>query len=256
MAKLIFPLQFIKMSEDEAIQCERIVENTSGYIAKRLNKRVSLPISIYMARLKIHPNVITFVNLLLGLWAAYLATKGTYGYLAAAGLLFQFVSIADGIDGEVAKINKKSSAFGAWFDTFGDNLSLFAFLFGVGFGIYQQQQSPWIIFALLVAILGVSTMVVIMLVYLIRNGSAGSLVYYEKEVVLKYFSKNSFAYKILFAVRTVVKKDVFALAFCLLTLVHLASWIIYFTSLFSMVAAIFLLFITLQPKRDKQESLA
>ena len=43
-----------------------IIENTGGYIAQKVNKRISLPISIRLAKTRIHPNYLTVFNMIIG----------------------------------------------------------------------------------------------------------------------------------------------------------------------------------------------
>lgn len=108
-------------------------KETDGWISKKINAIISLPISRFLSRYSLHPNWITLFNVpiaFLGPWFCI-----GQGYLSAvlAGLFFQLGSILDGCDGEIARVKLQTSKFGGWFDTAVDNFSYLLFFFSVGY---------------------------------------------------------------------------------------------------------------------------
>ncbi len=249
-----FPLNLIKLKENEKLQCAKIISGTSGVIAKHLNKRISLPISIYLHRWRITPNQITLVNLLLGLLAGLVAASGgSYWNVCIAGLLFQLVSILDGCDGEVAKLGNKSTRFGAWFDTFGDNLSFVMFITGVAYGLFQKTQAVWIVTLAKLSLVSFAILLSIMINYLVKQkNSKASLVTYEKEVVSSKKLKNPIVAKLLYYGKFLVKKDFFAFLFFVLGVAGFAEAIVVFAAVGTSAVAIVLSFITLKNLKGKK----
>lgn len=68
---------------------------------------------------KLSPNAVTLFGLLMHLPIAWLISEGYFGY--AAGLLVIF-SLFDAIDGELARLQKKSSATGMFVDSVADRM--------------------------------------------------------------------------------------------------------------------------------------
>lgn len=246
MRPLSFPINLISLTPSERACCEKILANTGGLVARHFNKRISLPISVFLARSGVTPNQITFFNLILGIFSGLLGSLGGYSHLLEAAFLFQIVSILDGCDGEVAKLNQKTTSFGAWFDTVGDNLAFVLFITGITLGLYRETQSVWIVYLAKLSLISFAILLCIMISYLIRNkNSTASLVTYDKEVVMvsakkqKLWISRSINYG-----KLLVKKDFFTLLFLLMALLGYAQGIVIFAALGTTAVAIFLMVIT------------
>lgn len=113
-----------------------LTDSSAGWVARKLNKPISLTLSSRLAATPLRPNHLTFVNLLVGAASALVVAQPGYGHLVLGAALFQLASILDGVDGELAKFRLESSRLGAWLDTFVDNTSLFAFLGGCSVHLY------------------------------------------------------------------------------------------------------------------------
>jgi len=256
MSQLPFPLKLLRLTASEQASSQKILQGTEAWIARNINKRVSLPISIFLARLGIAPNQITFFNLLLGIVSGVIAAFGGYGNLLIAGLLFQLVSILDGCDGEVAKLNQKSTKFGAWFDTVADNLSFVVFITGVTFGLYQDTHAAWILDLARIALLSFAVLLSIMISYLIQaKNSSASLVTYEKEVVSAQAKKQSpLVAKAIHYGKFLVKKDFFAFLFFFLAIVNMPEGIVFFAALGTTAVAIVLSALAFKNRRVRKAS--
>jgi len=250
-----FPLFLLKLSAKEAACCEQILSGTGGgWIARHINKRISMPASIYLARWGVTPNHITLVNLILGILAGVVASFGGYANLLAGGLLFQAVSIIDGCDGEVAKLNDRATRFGAWFDTVGDNLSFVIFIVGVTLGLYRETQALWIVYAAELTLVSFVLLLSIMISYLVQKKSdKASLVTYEQEVWGKTLDeeKNLWGAFLRYG-RFLVKKDFFAFLFFALAVVNLPQAIVFFSALGSTAVALILSGMVIQKWRLKR----
>jgi CDP-diacylglycerol--glycerol-3-phosphate 3-phosphatidyltransferase len=76
------------------------------------------------------PNVITFIGLLIVIFASYLILKGNF---REGGLVLIVGSILDAVDGQIARIKGKTSKFGAFFDSTLDRYAEFFIFFAIAF---------------------------------------------------------------------------------------------------------------------------
>lgn len=81
-----------------------------------------------LALARIHPNVLTFIGLLINIAAAILFGHGAF---LAAGLVIIAAGIFDMVDGRVARVTNTVSHFGAFFDSVVDRYSDLALYFGL-----------------------------------------------------------------------------------------------------------------------------
>ena len=85
-----------------------------GFISKHINRKLSEPIARMLARTRLTPNQAT--------WGAFGIAALSFasfvmGYNILGGILAQLSSIADGIDGSLARLKGMSSAFGSFLDS-------------------------------------------------------------------------------------------------------------------------------------------
>jgi CDP-diacylglycerol--glycerol-3-phosphate 3-phosphatidyltransferase len=81
-----------------------------------------------LALSRIHPNVLTFLGLVINIWAAALLAKGQF---RAAGLVIIGAGLFDMVDGRVARETNRVTRFGAFFDSVLDRYSDLALLIGL-----------------------------------------------------------------------------------------------------------------------------
>jgi phosphatidylglycerophosphate synthase len=78
---------------------------------------------------------VTIVAILLGLAAAFVASRGGYAMIALAGVMFELNSILDSVDGELARLRFQYSKLGQWLDNLSDEVVDNAFVVGVGWAL-------------------------------------------------------------------------------------------------------------------------
>jgi CDP-diacylglycerol--glycerol-3-phosphate 3-phosphatidyltransferase len=98
----------------------RLIGITFGWA---INKIVGV-----LALLKIHPNALTFIGLLINIWAAWLLSGGK---MFAAGLVVVGASVFDMVDGRVARETNRVTKFGGFFDSVLDRYSDLALYVGL-----------------------------------------------------------------------------------------------------------------------------
>src|SRR3954449_3834891 len=81
-----------------------------------------------LALSRIHPNVLTFIGLLINLWAAYLLARGQF---RQAALVIIGAGLFDMVDGRVARETNQVTRFGGFFDSVLDRYSDLALLMGL-----------------------------------------------------------------------------------------------------------------------------
>ena len=82
----------------------------------------------------IHPNVLTFIGLLINIWAAYLFAAGN---LLWGGVVVIGAGLFDMVDGRVARETNRVTKFGGFFDSVLDRYSDLALL--VGLQVYYSS---------------------------------------------------------------------------------------------------------------------
>ncbi len=138
-----------------------LVKPADGFMARHINRKISLFISTRLWRFGVTPNMVTTFTLVLGLLAGLAFSQGKgalWGLLGAA--LFQAHSIIDGVDGELARLLLKASPSGFWYDIIADNLTHMAVFAGIAMGQRAGGvPGPWRALALF-SILGVLVSVI------------------------------------------------------------------------------------------------
>src|SRR5947199_10550191 len=81
-----------------------------------------------LALSRIHPNVLTFIGLLINLWAAVEFARGNF---VRAGLVVLGAGLFDMVDGRVARETNRVTRFGGFFDSVLDRYSDLGVLMGL-----------------------------------------------------------------------------------------------------------------------------
>src|SRR5438309_3472761 len=82
----------------------------------------------WLALSRIHPNVLTFLGLMINTWAAFLLAAGRF---QAAALVVIGAGLFDMVDGRVARETNRVTRFGGFFDSVLDRYSDLALLVGL-----------------------------------------------------------------------------------------------------------------------------
>jgi CDP-diacylglycerol--glycerol-3-phosphate 3-phosphatidyltransferase len=91
-------------------------------------KRVLDSIVNLLAGLRVHPNILTLIGMVINIAAMILFSKGIFTW---AALVIVFAGIFDMVDGEVARRTKRVTRFGAFFDSVIDRYSDLLLLLGL-----------------------------------------------------------------------------------------------------------------------------
>jgi CDP-diacylglycerol--glycerol-3-phosphate 3-phosphatidyltransferase len=105
-------------------------------------------------RLKIHPNVLTFVGVLINVLAAWALALGRF---VLAGVIMIVANIFDFIDGKVAHELELQSSFGAFWDSTLDRFSDLALLVGLIYLYSSLGRTDYVLVAALTLIFSIMT---------------------------------------------------------------------------------------------------
>ncbi|MBT3181288.1 MAG: hypothetical protein HN337_02130 [Deltaproteobacteria bacterium] len=226
---------------------EAIRHRIGGPIAKFINKRISLPISLILSKLWISPNTITAVNIVIGVFSGVFVADGhRYEVILFGAILFQIASIVDGCDGEVAKFTFRCSKFGQYADTLCDNLSLASFLIGIIAGYWRNTHSAT---AFIVGGILVFTALITffwMIRYLKKHTESASLVTFDTQYLQKLEKQPSWLLTFIKYGKYTLKKDVFSFMFLMFAIFGvLYSWL-FIAAIGTTTAAIILTYLNVQ----------
>ena len=102
------------------------------------DQRIAVIISKPFIFFNVHPNIVTLIGILFGIFAFFFYTLGNLFYAKIASLFFFVAACFDHVDGQVARKLNKTSTFGHYLDHVGVCLS-YIFLF-IGLGIYSDKN--------------------------------------------------------------------------------------------------------------------
>ena len=114
-------------------------------LAQQIIYKIINPFVKGLIKIGVTPNIITIIGLLLNMFACgifiYAAIHGERGdltYVGWGGAVILFAGLFDMIDGQVARIGKMSSKFGALFDSVLDRYSELIVFFGICYYLILQ----------------------------------------------------------------------------------------------------------------------
>ncbi len=103
-----------------------------------------------LTRLRINPNILTFTGVLISLWAAF---EFGYGRFFQGGLVIILAGLFDMLDGEVARVSRSETQFGAFYDSVIDRYSDIIILQGLLVHYAREQMLGYVVL-LGIAIMG------------------------------------------------------------------------------------------------------
>ena len=226
-AALEDPAELIPLSDPHAADRAVLAETTKatdGIVSRLFNRPVSQRLSALFVRLAwIRPAHLTVATALIApVMFACLAFGGAAG-LAAGCLLFHAASVADGLDGEVARATFRTTARGAKLDTAVDMATNLLFLLGLSVGLLQGSDALHGYVGL--AGFGAFLCGALALALLIRIGPGGGSFDVLTIAYSRKFADHRTARALGGVFGCVMKRDFFALLFAVLGVVGLA-WLI------------------------------
>jgi len=102
----------------------RMNKSFEGPVDALINWRFSMRITRALARgpMSVTPNHVTLLAIAVGITAAALVLRGSRLDVAIGGVLLEFNSILDSVDGELARLRFQYSKLGQWLDNLSDDI--------------------------------------------------------------------------------------------------------------------------------------
>lgn len=120
-----------------------LVKETDGFMAKHVERPISIAISRWLAETSITPNQMTLISVGVGLVGAPFFLSAEPVWQTIGALLFLAHSILDGCDGELARLKFQESRWGGLLDFWGDNVVHIAIFACISIGWALAAQAPW-----------------------------------------------------------------------------------------------------------------
>ena len=99
-----------------------LVKDTDGFMARHVERPISLQIVRRLASTAVTPNQITIASAAIGLFGAPFFLSEFWFWQTVGAFLFLTHSIVDGCDGELARLKFQESRWGGVLDFWGDNV--------------------------------------------------------------------------------------------------------------------------------------
>jgi phosphatidylglycerophosphate synthase len=133
-----------------------LVKDTDGFMARHVERPISLQISRRLAGTAITPNQMSLISIAVGICGGpfFLSSRPLMQTIGA--LLFLAHSILDGCDGELARLKFQQSRWGGVLDFWGDNV-VHAVIFGcmaIGWSLSASVWPLWLGAAAVIGTLG------------------------------------------------------------------------------------------------------
>jgi len=238
-----------KAKEKEAIQCllQTARKPLDGFIARHINRHISLFFSRYLINLGLSSTSLSIINFLFGVAGAVFASLGRgYWSFLIGGLLFEFSSIFDGCDGEAARLTYQTSEKGATFDVIFDALTYLLFFSGLAIGLYRASHRSLYLVLLGLFLLSLAWYYFNLYRYTRASGIGNKIFLVAKEVETKPKKEGKLSFfdrlasKLAFAVR----RDFFATIVFLMMAAGGASIIVFLVIIGSLIESTYFHFFT------------
>jgi len=130
-------------STQTAADAERYVVARSGKpldgIYSTFNRWLCRRVVRLLSHTSVTPNAVTLAGLAVAILSCLEFVRGFYAAYVCGALLFFLSGLCDEIDGMLARIKFRESAFGTWFEGFVDNATYLLVFVGITIGLYRQH---------------------------------------------------------------------------------------------------------------------
>ena len=213
------------LAHGEKTLLRRLTKPTDGWVSRYFNRPISTRISRWLVKTPITPNMVTLVTFFSGLLGAWFVFDATYWMVLLGALFFQFSSILDGCDGEVAVLTFRDSKYGSWLDTITDNLTYLAFFFAVVWAYTESSDFSLIRFVGIGSVMVVAASIIVMYYYLQQTGGSGSLVRFNQAFQQHAFGRrHTVVIRLMNLLRMMCKRDFFTMVLLFLAMLGLLEW--------------------------------
>ncbi len=130
-------------------------------IYSRFNRRLSRPAVRWLSHTNVTPNAVSLTGLAVAVLAGFCFARGGWAFDVAGALLFFLSGIVDEMDGMLARLTFRESAFGCWLETMVDYATYLLVFAGMAAGGYRRAGSEYLILGALLLFGSVLSFIVI-----------------------------------------------------------------------------------------------
>jgi phosphatidylglycerophosphate synthase len=113
----------------------------NGIIGILTRKYLACHITNFFCKTNITPIQVTGIGFLITILAVMLILTAEPTYLIIAGILLYFSKVFDSVDGQLARVTKRTSDKGAWLDNIVDRFKEITIIFAITFALFQQTSN-------------------------------------------------------------------------------------------------------------------
>jgi phosphatidylglycerophosphate synthase len=139
-------------SRGDIPRAERFLVRNSGKptdgIYSTINRTLCRPVVRALTHTRVTPNCVTVAGLFVAVISAIVYARGNYWAYVCGALLFFVSGLIDEMDGMLARLTFRESAFGTWFEGFVDNATYLLLFSGITAGLYRQYGKNELIWGL------------------------------------------------------------------------------------------------------------
>jgi 1L-myo-inositol 1-phosphate cytidylyltransferase / CDP-L-myo-inositol myo-inositolphosphotransferase len=133
--------QDVRVAERRLLR--RLVKDTDGFMARYVERPLSLQISRRLARTAMMPNQMTMISIAVGVCGGPFFLSARPALQTIGALMFLAHSILDGCDGELARLKFQESRWGGVLDFWGDNVVHVVIFACIALGWSRSAAAAW-----------------------------------------------------------------------------------------------------------------
>lgn len=219
----IFEIRSDNLKEARSKLFKWLSKKTDGFISKTLNRPVSTFFSRFFADYPIRPVYFTAVTALLAGLMTYVLVKGGETGILWGCILFHVASVADGIDGEIARAKYLISLKGAKIDTTIDMITNILFMGGMSYALWDTYGDEYLILGVYVVTLALAG--VLLMTALLYFGPGGGRFDVLSVTIRGRFTDRPHLLNIFNFCNYFLKRDAFAFLFAVFGLLGFGKYI-------------------------------
>jgi len=130
-------------SHGDVTNAERFLVKNSGKptdgLYSAFNRRLCRPLVRALTHTRLSPNIVSLAGLVVAIMSALMYARGCYWAYVGGAILFFVSGLIDEMDGMLARLTFRDSAFGTWFEGFVDNATYLLLFSGITAGLCRQR---------------------------------------------------------------------------------------------------------------------
>ena len=212
------------LEQAEDLIFSNVGKTATGWIARNINGRISLPISRQLVKTSLTPNM---VSLLINVIGVLCGPFYAVGHPVLGGMFMQIATILDRCDGEVARVKLMETKRGQWVDTISDQFTVLSFYIGLPIGFYYYgTQNTWILVIGAINILLYICFLIWSFYFLANYTHSGSLVAYLEVDKIVDEKRTSIIRKFIALLRPAGRRNVYSLGFFIMAITS-GYWLVF-----------------------------